>query len=51
MPKVKETPRGKGGLPLPSATMVSAVGYMLENPVHPSGTRSFLSVPRGIDRA
>ncbi len=49
MPKVSEPSRGKEGLPLPPAMVVSAAGYMLENPVDPSGTRSFLSHPVGID--
>ncbi len=40
-PKVGNPLAGKGVLPLPTVTLVSAAGYMLENPVHPFGTRRF----------
>jgi len=40
-PKVSKdgSSRARSSLPLPSVTTVSAAGYMLENPVYPSGTR------------
>lgn len=47
MPKVGNAPSRLGVLPLPPATAVSAVGYMLENPEYPFGTRSCHTPPVG----
>ena len=45
MPKVADSLSSRREvLPLPAATLVSAAGYMLEHPAHPSGTRHAISM-------
>ena len=45
MPKVAEEPLSRREvLPLPTATLVSAAGYMLGYPAYPSGTRHAISM-------
>ena len=42
-PKVDDPCVQQGVLPLPTGTLVSAAGYLLENPVYPVRTRDIES--------